>query len=242
MVQNLLFGAPPLPDGQPTLVWPIQPPGGGWAESWGCFENSEAGALLFQRLQQRLAEGAVVYPPDPLRALRLTDLAQVRVVILGQDPYHGPGQANGLAFSVAPGVRVPPSLRNVFKELQQDLGLPVPKDGSLDRWAKQGVLLLNTCLTVEDGAAASHAQWGWEIYTDALIRLCSEHGQAKVFLLWGGHAQQKTTLIHPRHHVLRANHPSPLSAVRGPLPFIGCGHFSLANEWLQRAGSLPVEW
>lgn len=184
-----------------------------------------------------------MYPPQPLRALTLTPPEAVRVVILGQDPYHGPGQAEGLAFSVAPGVKAPPSLRNLFKELQRDLGLPVPTGGSLVRWAEQGVLLLNASLSVEDGQPASHAGQGWEALTDAVIRHCSEAGLPKVFLLWGAHAQKKAALIDAnRHAVLRANHPSPLSANRGPAPFIGCGHFSQANRWLGGQGGPPVGW
>ncbi len=194
-------------------------------------------------LQQRLDLGALIYPPQPLRALELTPSDEVRVVILGQDPYHGPGQAEGLAFSVAPGVKVPPSLRNLFKELHRDLGLPVPESGSLVRWARQGVLLLNTCLTVEDGQPASHAGRGWESLTDAVIRHCSEAGPPKVFLLWGAHAQKKATLIDTtRHKLLCANHPSPLSASRGPVPFLGCGHLGAANRWLISQGRPQVAW
>jgi uracil-DNA glycosylase len=175
--------------------------------------------------------------------LELTPLEAVRVVILGQDPYHGPGQAEGLAFSVAPGVRPPPSLRNIFKELQRDLGLPPPTSGSLVRWAEQGVLLLNTCLTVEQAAPASHAGQGWEVLTDDLIKACSADLNPKVFLLWGAHAQRKASLIDGgRHLVLSANHPSPLSASRAPAPFIGCGHFREANGWLQSQGVAGILW
>jgi len=160
----------------------------------------------------------------------------VRVVILGQDPYHGRGQAEGLAFSVAPGVPFPPSLRNIFKELQRDLGEPFPPlhlpGGSLERWARKGVLLLNTCLTVEEGLPASHSGKGWEVLTDAVIRHVSDNAQPCVFMLWGAHAQGKRALIDAgRHLVLAANHPSPLSALRPPAPFIGCGHFSQARAW-----------
>ncbi len=197
---------------------------------------------MLDRLAERLQQGATVYPPDPLRALRLTALESVKVVILGQDPYHGPGQAQGLAFSVASGVRQPPSLRNIFKELQRDLQVPVPANGCLERWAQQGVLLLNTCLTVEDGQAASHAQWGWEVFTDALIRRCAEHTAPKAFVLWGAHAQKKRHLVPPPHGVFAANHPSPLSATRGPEPFIGCGHFGVINRWLIERGGEPIIW
>ena len=207
------------------------------------FWRDPAGQGVLRFLGQRLAAGAVVYPPQPLRALELVDPLDVRVVILGQDPYHGPGQAEGLAFSVAPGVKTPPSLRNIFKELQRDLGLPTPADGSLMRWAQQGVLLLNTTLTVEDGSPASHAGQGWEVLTDALIRHCSEGGDTKAFLLWGVHAQKKSVLIDARRHpVFSANHPSPLSASRGPVPFLGCGHFGAVNRWLTGQGRVSVTW
>ncbi|WP_372658040.1 uracil-DNA glycosylase [Hydrogenophaga sp.] len=220
--------------------WPVTPD---WQPLTHAFWASPAGQGLRERLRDRLRDGATIYPPQPLRALALTALASVRVVLLGQDPYHGPGQGEGLAFSVAAGVKTPPSLRNIFKELQRDLGLPVPAQGSLVRWAEQGVLLLNSCLTVEDGQAASHAGWGWEALTDAVIRQCSEAGEPKVFLLWGAHAQKKAGLIDAgRHLLLCANHPSPLSASRGPVPFIGCGHFSAANAWLAQKGSPAIAW
>jgi uracil-DNA glycosylase len=218
-------------------AWPVAP---GWQPVVDEFFASEAGGKLLAFLRGRLAEGAVIFPPQPLRALELTPPDDVRVVILGQDPYHGRGQAEGLAFSVAPGVALPPSLRNIFKELQRDLGrvppvFPVP-GGSLVRWATKGVLLLNTCLTVEEGKPASHAGRGWEVLTDAIIRQVSCGPQPVVFMLWGAHAQSKRALIDAgRHLVLIANHPSPLSALRPPLPFIGCGHFSQAAERLKQA-------
>jgi uracil-DNA glycosylase len=215
----------------------------GWADLTTGFWSSAEGAALTTFLEARRAQGATIYPLEPLRALRLTPPDEVRVVVLGQDPYHGPGQAEGLAFSVAPGVKPPPSLRNIFQELQRDLGLTLPANGSLVRWAEQGVLLLNTCLTVEDGQPASHARRGWESLTDRLIERCSVSGQPKVFLLWGAHAQKKAALIDAgRHLLLFANHPSPLSARRGPLPFIGCGHFSQANAWLAQQGVRPITW
>lgn len=218
----------------------VQP---GWAPLVEAFRTSADGVRLQAFLQHRQAQQAVIYPPQPLRALALTAPEAVRVVILGQDPYHGPGQAEGLAFSVAPGVKPPPSLRNMFKELQRDLALPLPPNGSLVRWAEQGVLLLNTCLTVEDGQPASHAGQGWETLTDAVIRHCSDDGPAKVFMLWGAHAQKKRGLIDPnRHAVLLANHPSPLSANRGPAPFMGCGHFGQANQWLMAQKLPPIRW
>ncbi len=231
--------APHLTSADPS-DWPVQP---GWAGLVSGFWASPEGLGLRQFLEGRLAHGAVVYPPQPLRALDLTPPEAVRVVILGQDPYHGPGQAEGLAFSVAPGVKVPPSLRNMLQELQRDLAAPAPADGSLVRWARQGVLLLNTGLTVEDGQPASHAGRGWESLTDAVIRQCSETGGPKVFLLWGAHAQKKAPLIDGRRHlVLSANHPSPLSARRGPVPFVGCGHFGQANAWLSGQHLPPVAW
>ena len=214
-------------------AWPVAP---GWQALVDGFFASNQGQGLLAFLQQRLDAGAVVFPPLPLRALQLTPPQEVRVVILGQDPYHGRGQAEGLAFSVAPGVQLPPSLRNIFKELQRDLGTPFPAQpqpgGSLVQWARKGVLLLNTCLTVEEGQPASHSGKGWEWLTDAIIRQVSQDAQPSVFMLWGAHAQSKRPLIDAsRHLVLTANHPSPLSALRPPLPFIGCGHFSQARAW-----------
>ncbi|QHE88251.1 uracil-DNA glycosylase [Hydrogenophaga sp. BPS33] len=231
--------APRLTSANPS-DWPVQP---GWADLVSGFWASPQGKGLQQFLQGRLADGALVYPPQPLRALDLTPPEAVRVVLLGQDPYHGPGQAEGLAFSVAPGVKVPPSLRNMLQELGRDLSAPLPEGGSLVRWARQGVLLLNTSLTVEDGQPASHAGRGWETLTDAVIRHCNGAGDPKVFLLWGAHAQKKASLIDvQRHLVLSANHPSPLSARRGPVPFVGCGHFGQANAWLSARGLKPVAW
>ena len=214
-------------------AWPVAP---GWRALVDGFFASGPGQGLLAFLQQRLDSGAVVFPPLPLRALQLTPPQAVRVVILGQDPYHRRGQAEGLAFSVAPGVAPPPSLRNIFKELQRDLGAPfsapAQPGGSLVQWARQGVLLLNTCLTVEEGQPTSHSGKGWELLTDAIIRQVSQNTQPTVFMLWGAHAQSKRPLIDAlRHLVLSANHPSPLSARRAPLPFIGCGHFSQARAW-----------
>lgn len=215
----------------------------GWADTVQAFWAGGAGIALAQRMRQRLQDGATIYPATPFKALAWTDLPQVRVVILGQDPYHGPGQAEGLAFSVPPGVKPPPSLRNIFKELARESGAVPPAHGHLASWARQGVLLLNTTLTVEAGQAASHSGWGWEALTDALIRQCSEHPEPKVFLLWGAHAQAKASLIDPEHHlVLRANHPSPLSAMRPPVPFIGCGHFGLTNDWLAQKNKKKLAW
>ncbi|HUD33820.1 MAG TPA: uracil-DNA glycosylase [Variovorax sp.] len=218
--------------------WPVAP---GWRPLVDAFFAEPAGTRLLAFLRERLEAGAVVFPPQPLRALELTPPEDVRVVILGQDPYHGRGQAEGLAFSVAPGVPLPPSLRNIFKELQRDLGTPPPKfpnpGGSLVQWARHGVLLLNTCLTVEEGQAASHSGKGWEVLTDAVIRHIAEGERDVVFMLWGSHAQGKKALIDvQRHKVLVANHPSPLSALRPPLPFIGCGHFGEAKAWREAHG------
>jgi uracil-DNA glycosylase len=205
-----------------------------WQPLVQAWRDSPAGQGLLVHLAARQAAGATVYPAWPLRALALTPLAAVRVVILGQDPYHGPGQAEGLAFSVPVGVRPPPSLRNIFVEQQRDLGLPIPSHGHLAAWAGQGVLLLNTVLTVEDGQPASHARRGWEALTDALIGAVAAQPRRITFLLWGAHAQAKAALIEARapgrHLLLQANHPSPLSARRPPVPFIGCGHFSALAE------------
>ena len=216
-------------------AWPVAP---GWRALTDDFFASPVGVGLLAFLGERLETQAVIFPPQPLRALALTAPESVRVVILGQDPYHGRGQAEGLAFSVTPGTPLPPSLRNIFKEIQRDLGTPPPAfpvpGGSLVKWAENGVLLLNTCLTVEEGLPASHAKRGWEQLTDAVIKHVSERQQNVVFMLWGAHAQSKRDLIDAsRHKILLANHPSPLSALRPPLPFINCGHFSVAREWRQ---------
>ncbi|MDN3919723.1 uracil-DNA glycosylase [Roseateles violae] len=216
----------------------------GWQPVLDAWLASPAGRGALDFLQQRGAAAAQIYPPDPLRALRLTPLAETRVVILGQDPYHGLGQAEGLAFSVPQGQRLPPSLRNICKELQRDLGQQPPMSGHLGAWARRGVLLLNTVLTVEDGAPASHAKRGWEALTDALIVAAAADPAPKVFMLWGAHAQAKAALIAAAgtgHLLLQANHPSPLSATRPPQPFIGCGHFSQAAAWLAERGR-AIDW
>ncbi len=217
-------------------TWPVA---ADWQPITHAFAASPVGQSLGQFVQQRIDAGAQVYPPQPYRALALTALADVKVVILGQDPYHGPGQAEGLAFSVARGVKIPPSLRNMFKELQRDLGTSQPAHGSLLAWAEHGVLLLNTTLTVEDGQPASHAKRGWQVLTDAVITACAQKASPVVFMLWGGHAQAKLPLItvhnaDQRHAVLMANHPSPLSALRPPAPFMGCGHFGAARTAVAR--------
>ena len=233
----------------PGLNWPadLHSLDEGWRPLVDAFLSSEVGLALSKRLTDAVHAGDTIYPPEPFRALSLTPLSQVRVVILGQDPYHGPGQAEGLAFSVARGVRLPPSLRNIFKELQQSLGIPMPTDGSLVRWAKQGVLLLNTCLTVQAGQAGSHARWGWEVLSDQLVQTVAQSSRPVVFMLWGAQAQAKQTLIEAagnssRNLVLMANHPSPLSALRAPKPFISCGHFARANAFLTQCGENSIEW
>jgi uracil-DNA glycosylase len=193
-------------------------------------------------LRREKAAGKVIYPPGPLifNALNSTPLDQVRVVILGQDPYHGPGQAHGLCFSVQPGVASPPSLQNIFKELKRDLNLDIPRHGYLQHWADQGVLMLNTSLTVEQGIAGSHAKMGWQRLTDRIIEVVSEQRPNVVFMLWGAHAQSKTKLIDPtKHLLLKSVHPSPLSAHRG---FIGNGHFGRANQFLKQQGLAPIDW
>jgi len=193
-------------------------------------------------LLERKRAGAVIYPPGPeiFNALDSTPLSQVKVVILGQDPYHGPGQAHGLCFSVREGVPAPPSLVNIFRELESDLGLPVPRHGHLQAWARQGVLLLNAVLTVERGQAGAHQGKGWEVFTDAVVAAVNQRCKHVVFLLWGAHAQRKGAAIDTtRHLVLQAPHPSPLSAHRG---FLGCRHFSQANAWLESHGIAPVNW
>lgn len=194
----------------------------------------------FLRAEKRA--GKTIYPPGPdiFSAFEHTPFDAVRVVILGQDPYHGPGQAHGLCFSVTAGVRVPPSLVNIFKEIQRDLGLARPDHGCLTSWADRGVLLLNSVLTVEEGRAGAHANRGWEGFTDAAIAALNREREGLVFLLWGAYAQRKGQLIDKnRHCVLTSVHPSPLSAHRG---FIGCGHFSAANAWLQSHGQPPIDW
>ncbi|MDN3233658.1 uracil-DNA glycosylase [Pseudomonas sp. WAC2] len=197
---------------------------------------------LGEFLRSEKAAGKVIYPPGPLifNALNSTPLDQVKVVILGQDPYHGPGQAHGLCFSVQPGVPAPPSLQNIYKELKRDLNLPIPNHGYLQHWAEQGVLLLNTSLTVEQAKAGSHANAGWQRFTDRVIQVVSERRNHLVFLLWGAHAQSKEKLIDTQKHlILRSPHPSPLSAHRG---FIGNGHFSRTNKFLEQSGLEPIDW
>ncbi|MDE6022864.1 MAG: uracil-DNA glycosylase [Muribaculaceae bacterium] len=183
-----------------------------------------------------------VYPPASkiFSAFDNSPFSNTKVVIIGQDPYHGPGQANGLAFSVSPGIMIPPSLRNIFKEINSDIGTPIPADGDLTRWARQGVLLLNATLTVREHQPRSHANIGWGEFTDAAVKAVNEHGENVVFMLWGSDAIRKGSMIDTnRHLVLKAPHPSPLSASRG---FFGCRHFSQANAYLSAHGKKPIVW
>lgn len=207
----------------------------------GYFERPEMQALS-QFLRTEKQAGKVIYPPgaEIFAAFDHTPFDAVRVVILGQDPYHGPGQAHGLCFSVRPGVQPPPSLQNIFKEIQRDLGIAPPDHGCLTPWADRGVLPLNSVLTVERGLAASHQGKGWEGFTDAAIDALNREREGLVFMLWGSYAQRKGQLIDARrHHILKSVHPSPLSAHRG---FLGCGHFSAANSYLEAHGQAPVDW
>ena len=237
--------------------WPVAPD---WRGLVDAFFASPVGLRLGEELGARLARGATMYPPQPLRALELTSLQSVRVVIVGQDPYHGPGQANGLAFAVAPGVASPPSLRNIQAEIALErragrLGRPEslagPVQGALDadltRWARQGVLLLNTCLTVEAGRPASHFKLGWEALTGKIVTTINTRPGPVAYILWGRHAQDQQPPPNaappdaPRL-LLRSNHPSPLSARRGPVPFLGCGHFAMVNAFLHQYGVAPIDW
>ncbi len=216
-----------------------------WSEALGPILACASTQALIEYVDARVAGGHTVYPPQPLAALQACEPEAVRVVILGQDPYHGPGQAHGHAFSVPDGVRPPPSLRNIFLELVRDCGCLPLRSGNLFEWTRQGVLLLNTVLTVEQGLPGSHARRGWEPVTDAVIDTIAALPGAKVFLLWGAHAQAKRDRIQATGSaqlVLCANHPSPLSARRPPIPFLGCAHFSQANRYLAAHGREPVDW
>ncbi len=214
-----------------------------WKDVIGAEKKQAYFQHILQQVQQARAAGRVVYPPqaEVFNAFKLTEFEQVKVVILGQDPYHGPNQAHGLAFSVKPGVAPPPSLVNMYKELASDIsGFQIPNHGYLVRWAEQGVLLLNTVLTVEQGQAHSHANFGWETFTDRVIAALNEQRENVVFLLWGSHAQKKGQFIDRKKHcVLTAPHPSPLSAHRG---FLGCRHFSKANQYLQAHNIVQINW
>jgi uracil-DNA glycosylase len=213
-----------------------------WKERIGAYLERPDMQALSAFLRAEKQKGKVIFPPGPeiFAAFDHTPFDQVRVVILGQDPYHGPGQAHGLCFSVRPGVPPPPSLQNIFKEIQRDLGIAPPDHGCLTPWAQRGVLLLNAVLTVERGLAASHQGKGWEGFTDAAIDALNREREGLVFLLWGSYAQRKGQLIDGRRHcILRSVHPSPLSAHRG---FLGCGHFSAANRYLEAHGQAPIDW
>lgn len=217
-------------------------PWGDWTPLVRAWRDSAAGQGTIRAVDARLAAGATIYPADPLRALKLTLRAAVRAVVLGQDPYHGPGQAEGLAFSVPDGVAAPPSLRNIAAELVRDAGVATKPLASLAGWAADGVLLLNTSLTVEDGAPGSHSKLGWHALTSSIIKACARSEAPVAFLLWGAHAQAAAAAALAaadpagRHGRFEANHPSPLSARRPPRPFIGCGHFRAANRFLAAVG------
>lgn len=222
-----------------TTAAPLEP---GWMQALGAEFEQPYMQSLRAFLRREKQSGETVYPPgsDIFHAFNATPFEQVKVVILGQDPYHGPNQAHGLCFSVQSGVRVPPSLVNIYKEIERDLGIPPPAHGTLDHWARQGVLLLNAVLTVRAGQAASHQGQGWEQFTDQAIDHINRERQGVVFMLWGSSAQKKGRLIdRQRHCVLTAPHPSPLSAHRG---FFGCGHFSRANQYLLQQGKAPIDW
>ncbi|MDM8557396.1 uracil-DNA glycosylase [Candidatus Parabeggiatoa sp. HSG14] len=212
--------------------------------SWKDKLATEFEKPYFQKLATFLneeLETQTIYPPKPLifNAFEKCPFEDVKIVIIGQDPYHGEGQANGLCFSVNDGVKTPPSLKNIFKEIQTDLAKEFPKSGNLERWAEQGVLLLNAILTVRASKAASHRKKGWEQFTDAVIRLISEEQENVVFLLWGNYAQQKGDIVDDsKHYVLKSAHPSPLSAKH----FFGNKHFSQANQYLQQYGKTPIDW
>ena len=214
-----------------------------WHEAIGAEKEKAYFQTILEKVRHDRQAGITVYPPerDVFNAFRTTEFGNVKVVILGQDPYHGAGQAHGLAFSVQPEIAVPPSLVNIYKELATDIeGFQIPQHGYLQHWAEQGVLLLNTVLTVRAGLAHSHATFGWEVFTDEVIRQLDKEREHLVFMLWGSHAQKKGAFIDRNHHlVLTAPHPSPLSAYRG---FFGCKHFSQANAYLQAHGLEPIDW
>ena len=213
-------------------------------ESWKTMLQEQFNMPYFEQLKKFIRQEATihkVFPPGPqiFSAFDYTPFEQVRVVIIGQDPYHGAGQANGLCFSVSSGIKPPPSLVNIFKELKSDLNIPIPPHGNLEKWARQGVFLLNATLTVRQSMAGSHQDKGWELFTDAVIKTLSEHKSGLVFLLWGRFAQAKEILIdRSKHHILKAAHPSPFSATK----FFGCKHFSETNSILTSEGFKPIDW
>ncbi|PXF63875.1 uracil-DNA glycosylase [Kangiella spongicola] len=214
-----------------------------WSDVIGHEKDQDYFTQMMSLIAQEREDGKVIYPPKEqvFNAFKATPFSDVKVVILGQDPYHGPNQAHGLCFSVQPGIKPPPSLANMYKELAQSIkGFEIPPHGYLQSWAEQGVLLLNTVLTVEQGKAHSHAKIGWERFTDKVIEALDQHGHGIVFLLWGSHAKKKGQQINKhKHYVLTAPHPSPLSAHRG---FFGCNHFVKANEILIDDGKAPIKW
>lgn len=213
-----------------------------WTDAIGDEKSQPYFQHILQYVHRERCAGKTIYPPqnEMFSAFALTEFKQVKVVILGQDPYHGPNQAHGLSFSVKPGITPPPSLVNMYKELAQDVNFEIPQHGYLIDWAKQGVLMLNTVLTVEQGKAHSHANIGWETFTDKVIHQLNQHRENLVFLLWGSHAQKKGQFIdRNRHCVLTAPHPSPLSAHRG---FFGCHHFSKTNDYLRSQGIVEINW
>lgn len=213
-----------------------------WKEALAAEKKKSYFKAILDFLNQEYSEGKVIYPAkeDIFNALKYTEFNDVKVVIMGQDPYHGPNQAHGLCFSVRDGVRPPPSLINIYKEIHDDLGYDIPKHGNLTSWAKQGVLLLNSTLTVQAHNAGSHSKIGWQTFTDRIIETLNDHPEPIIYLLWGSYAQSKRDIInHEKHYVLTAPHPSPLSAHRG---FFGCKHFSKANELLESLGRTPIDW
>ena len=214
-----------------------------WKEVLGAEKQAPYFQEIMQYVQSEREAGKTIFPPqeDVFNAFKATEFDKVKVVILGQDPYHGPGQAHGLCFSVLPGVKTPPSLKNMYKELDNSIAdFQIPEHGYLQKWAEQGVLLLNTVLTVEQGKAHSHSKIGWETFTGKVVEVLNERASGIVFMLWGSHAHKKGAMIDTqRHHVLKTTHPSPLSAHRG---FLGSGHFVTCNEILQQQGSEPIDW
>ncbi|AGF48645.1 uracil-DNA glycosylase [Candidatus Kinetoplastibacterium oncopeltii TCC290E] len=219
-----------------------------WHEIMFSYDNIRTLLCINKFIEARLLDGATIYPFNPTKALhRISSISDIKIIILGQDPYHGNGQANGFAFSVLENCqKLPPSLRNICKELSIEYpSREFVKLSNLDCWANQGVLLLNSILTVEEGQPLSHKKIGWEIITDSIIKLISDDDSPKVFMLWGNYAQSKDVLISStknNHLILKANHPSPLSACKKPLPFIGCNHFKIANEWLINHRKKPIIW
>jgi uracil-DNA glycosylase len=235
-MSNLAPLTPTSQSESPTLTAPT------WRELLAAEREAQYFKDLISFIESERRAGKTIYPPnkDIFNAIALTPFAEVNVVILGQDPYHGPNQAHGLCFSVLPPTPPPPSLQNIFKELKSDLNCTIPNHGNLESWAKQGVLLLNAVLTVEAGNANSHANRGWERFTDAVIKTVNDHRSGVVFLLWGSPAQKKAALVDgQKHHILKAPHPSPLSASRG---FFGCRHFSQTNQLLRAAGKGEINW